>query len=410
MTTLTPKPQLNLVSPENLLHPFPVYRQLQESDPVHWSELMRSWFVTKYEDVTACFRDARLSADRTQLFYSHQLRGVGMEKVKDQLYVAERQMLMKDGAEHSRLRRNANPGFTAQAVAGWQQDVRKVTEALLDQLQPKRRVDLVTEFSELLPSRVIMEFFAIPERDQQDLIRWCSDNVRLFASSTEGDVQELAVKSNDAIVNLMNYLRRAIEERRGKPGRDMLSTMINAQDEGRLDEGELVSNAILLLTAGLVTTVDQLNNGVHALLTHPEQLRKLREDPSLIKSAVEEILRYCPAAPFMHRIATEDFELRGRTIQRGQIVFLGMAAANRDPEAFPEPERFDITRQPNKHVTFAFGSHLCLGNRLARLELETAFELLVQRMPDLRLDEERPPSLKCNSLVFRGFHSLPVRW
>ncbi len=410
MTTLTMKSGINLVSPESLLHPHPVYRQLQESDPVHWSELMQSWFVTRYDDVTDCFRDPRLSADRTPLFYSHQMRGMGMEKIKDQLYVAERQMLMKDGAEHSRLRRDANPGLTPQAVAGWRQDVRTVTESLLDEIHPRGRMDLVSEFSELLPSRVLMEFFAIPARDQQDLIRWCGDNVRLSAASTGGDVQELVVRANDAVVNLMNYLRGAIQERRGKPGRDMLSTMIHAQEEGRLDEGELISNAILVLTAGHVTTVDQLNNGVHVLLTHPEELRKLKEDPSLIKSAVEEILRYCPAAPFIHRIATEDFELRGRTIRRGQLVFLGMAAANRDPAVFSEPDRFDITRQANKHVSFAFGSHICLGNRLARLELETAFELLFQRLPELRLDEEKPARLKYNSLVSRGFNSLPVRW
>lgn len=410
MTTLMTKPGINLVSPENLLQPNPVYRQLQESDPVHWSELMQSWFVTRYDDVTDCFRDARLSADRTQLFYSHQMRGMGMEKVKDQLYVAERQMLMKDGAEHSRLRRNANPGLTPQAVAGWKQDVRRITEALLDEIQPRGRIDLVSEFSELLPSRVIMEFFAIPAKDQPDLIRWCADNVRLFASTTGGDAQELAVQSNTAVVNLINYLRAAIQERRGRPGRDMLSVMINAQEEGLLDEGELISNAILVLTAGHVTTVDQLTNGVNALLTHPEELRKLKENPSLIKTAVEEILRYCPAAPFIHRVATEDFELRGRTIRRGQLVFLGMAAANRDPSVFPEPDRFDIARQANKHIAFAFGSHICLGNRLARLELESAFELLLQRLPTLRLDEEKPPNLKANSLVFRGFYSLPVRW
>jgi len=190
----------------------------------------------------------------------------------------------------------------------------------------------------------------------------------------------------------------------------MLSTMVHAQEEGRLDEGELIANAILILTAGHITTVDQLSNGVHALLTHPEQLRKLRENPSLMKSAVEEMLRFCPAVPFIHRIAAEDFELHGRKIQKGQLVFLGMAAANRDPAVFPEPERFDITRQNNKHLSFAFGPHMCLGAPLARVELEIGLAALLERMPDLRLDEAQPPRIKCNSLVFRGFEALPVRW
>jgi cytochrome P450 len=371
---------------------------------------MQSWFVTRHEDVAACFRDPRLSAARTQLFYEHQLRGVGLEKVKDQIYNAERQMLMKDGPEHARLRRNANPGFTHQAIEGWRPDVQKAAEALLDRVQQRGRMDLAADFSELLPSQVIMEFFAIPARDQGDFLHWCSDNSRLFGASTGGDMQELAVRANTAIANLARYLGNTIQERRAKPGRDMLSTMIHAQEEGKLDEGELVANAILILTAGHITTVDQLSNGVHALLTHPEQLRKLRENPSLMKSTVEEILRYCTAVPFIHRIAVEDFELHGRKIQRGQLVFLGMAAANRDPAVFPEPDRFDITRQNNKHLSFAFGPHLCLGAPLARVELELGLEALFRRMPDLRLDEEQPARIKCHSLVFRGFDSLPVRW
>jgi cytochrome P450 len=410
MITSTEKPEVNLVSPENLLNPNPLYRYLRESEPVHWAEPLQSWVVTRHEDVAACFRDPRLSAARTQLFYAHQLRGVGMEKVKDQIYIAERQMLMKDGPEHARLRRNANPGFAPNAIEGWRADVRKAAEALLDRVQARGRMDVATDYSELLPSRVIMEFFAIPARDQEDFLQWCSDNARLFGASTGGDIQELAVRANTAIVHLIRYLGAIIQERRAKPGRDMLSTMINAQEEGKLDEGELIANAILILTAGHVTTVDQLSNGVHTLLTHPEELRKLRENPSLMKSAVEEILRYVPAVPFMHRIATEDIELRGRTIPRGQLVFLGMAAANRDPAVFPDPDRFDITRQNNRHLSFAFGPHMCLGAPLARLELEIGFETLLRRLPELRLDETQQPRIKCHSLVFRGFDSLPVRW
>jgi cytochrome P450 len=411
MKTPAQKLEVNLVSPENLLNPNPLYQHLRESEPVHWSEPMQSWFVTRHEDVAALFRDPRLSANRTQLFYAHMLRGVGLEKVQDQIYIAERQMLMKDGPEHGRLRRNANPGFMPHAIDGWRADVQRATEALLERVQARGRMDLVTDFSEVLPSQVIMEFFAIPAKDQADFLHWCSDNVRLFGASTGGDIQEIAVQANTAIVNLMRYLRDTIQERRARPGRDMLSTMISAQEEGRLDEGELIANAILILTAGHVTTVDQLSNGVHALLTHPEQLRKLQQNPALMKSAVEEILRYCPAVPFMHRIATEDFELHGKRIQRGQLVFLGMAAANRDPAVFPDPESFDITRpNANRHLSFAFGPHMCLGAPLARLELEIGLEALFRRMPGLRLDQEQPARIKCNSLLFRGFDALPLCW
>ncbi|HLK98933.1 MAG TPA: cytochrome P450 [Myxococcaceae bacterium] len=407
---LPAKPDLNIVSPTNLLNPLPLYRHLQESEPVYWAPELQSWLITRHEDVTALFRDPRMSANRMRIFVEHQLKGVGADSIKDLLHIAEQQMLNRDGAEHARLRRNANPGFTPQALEGWRSTIRQTTDLLLDEVQQARCMDLVPDFTELLPARIIMDLFAIPARDRQRFQQWSSDAVRLFGITTRDDVREVARKTNAANAHLFEYLKGFIAERRARPGPDMFSTMIHAHEGGRLDEDELVSNVLLIVVAGHVTTVDQLANGVHALLTHPEQLRKLQEDPSLIKSAVEEMMRFGPAVPFIHRIATEDLELRGQTIKRGQVVFLGMAAANRDPSVFPEPDRFDITRQGNKHLAFAFGPHSCIGATLARYDMEFGVGRLLDRMKGLRLDEERPARLKCHSLVFRGFESLPVRW
>lgn len=404
------KLDLNIVSPTNLLNPLPLYRHLQESEPVYWSPEIQSWLVTRYEDVTNLFRDPRMSANRMRIFVEHQLQGVGAESIQDLLRVAEQQMLNRDGAEHSRLRRNANPGFTPQALEGWRSTIRQTTDELLDEVQKAGRMDLVPDFTELLPARIIMNLFAIPAKDRQRFQQWSSDAVRLFGITTQEDVREVALKTNAANAHLFDYLKSFVAERRARPGPDMFSTMLHAHEGGGMSEDELVSNALLIVVAGHVTTVDQLANGVHALLTHPEQLRKLQEDPSLIKSAVEEMLRFGPAVPFIHRLATEDIELRGKTIQRGQVVFLGMAAANRDPSVFPEPEKFDITRQNNKHLSFAFGPHTCIGATLARYDMEFGVGRLLARMKGLRLDEERASRLKCHSLVFRGFETLPVRW
>jgi len=404
------KPDLNIVSPANLLNPVPLCRYLQETEPVYWSQELQSWLVTRYEDVTALFRDPRMSADRMRVYVEHQLREVDADVIKPFLRIAERQMLNRDSTEHARLRRNANPGFTPQALEGFRPTIRQTADSLLDEVQKAGRMDLVSEFTELLPARVIMDLFAIPAKDRRSFQEWSSDAVRLFGITTQDDLQEVARKTNAANVKLFEYLKSFVAERRAKPGSDMLSTMIHAQEGGRLDEEELIANALLIVVAGHVTTVDQLANGVHALLTHPEQLRKLKEDPSLIKSAVEEMMRFGPAVPFIHRIATEDIELRGKTIKRGQVVFLGMAAANRDPSVFPEPDRFDITRQNNKHLSFAFGPHTCIGATLARYDMEFGVGRLLERMPDLRLDEERASRIKCHSLVFRGFETLPVRW
>jgi cytochrome P450 PksS len=409
---LDPKmqPDLNVVSPENLLNPFPLYRRLQESDPVHWSEQVQAWFVTRHEDVTACFRDPRLSANRVQLFVEHQLRDVGGEVIKDQVEVMRLQMVNNDGADHARRRRNANPGFTIQAIDGWRPTIRSAADRLLDGVQQRGRMDLVPEFSEQMPLQIIAELFSIPEQDREVFRHWSHDILALFSAPVGADVKELAIRGNTATKEFLKYFGKLVEERRSKPGRDMLSIMINAQEEGRLSAAELLASINVIAIAGHITTADQISNSIHALLTHPEQLQQLKENPALMKPAVEELLRYCPAVPFMHRVVTEDFELHGRTLKRGQVVFLGMAAANRDPAVFSEPDRLDITRQSNKHVSFAYGPHTCLGATLARYDLEIGLSALFERLPGLRLDEAQPARIKCRSLVFRGFDSLPLRW
>jgi cytochrome P450 PksS len=188
--------------------------------------------------------------------------------------------------------------------------------------------------------------------------------------------------------------------------------MVNSQDPKRMSLEEVVANTQLMLNAGHMTTTDQLSNLVHDVLAHPDQLQLLRENPHLIPSAVQESLRYRPSVPFHFRIIAEDMQLRGKTLRKGDVVFLGIAAANHDPRVFPEPERFDINRDSvqQKHLTFSFGPHHCMGAGLARRELEIGLEVLLQRLPDLRLDEAKPPQHKCASLVFRGFTSLNLRW
>lgn len=410
MDAVLEKRGLEVVHPENMVDPHPLYHHLRATDPVHWSEMVQAWFVTKHEDVMACFKDPRFSAVRTQMFAIHQLRGAGgPELLKDYIDVQSKMMLMKDGEDHTRLRRHANPRFTIQVIDDFRPTIRRIVDELLTKAQDAKQMDLSRDFAEPLPLRVIMELFDIPQKDREEFRTWSNTVVHYFGAAT-GDPKEAAIKANTAMAQLREYMTGIIHERRAKPGRDMLSLLIQAQSEGRIDEDEVVASAILILPAGHVTTVDQITNGVHALLTHPDQLRKLKENPALMRSAVEEILRYGPAVPFMHRIAKEDVELRGRTIKAGQLVFLGLSAASRDPAVFKDPDTFDITRESNRHLAFGFGPHTCLGAALARREVEIAIEMLFQRMPNLSLDEQKPVSIRCNSLVFRGFESLPVRW
>jgi cytochrome P450 len=400
-------PDINIVSPENLREPYPLYRKLQASDPVHWSEPVQAWFITRHEDVANLFRDPRLSAARTELFVEHQLRGLDASIMKDYLDCCERMMLMSDGAQHTRLRRRGNAVFSTQTVESWRPLIRKIVDELLDRIQDTGRLDAVADLSSPLPALAMAEIYNIPAADRDDFQRWGVEISRFFGASL-GNTEEDARAANQAVINLVSYLGRVIQERRRNPGNDMLSLLNAYEEEGQMDSSELIANAVLILNASHVTTIDQLSSGIYDLLSNPEQLQALRQHPELLPSAVEEILRYSPAVPFMHRIATTDIEIYGKTIKKGQLVFLGMAAANRDPKVFPNPDRFDITRANNKHLSFAFGPHLCLGAGLARRELEIGVEALLRRMPGLRFDEKNPPQLKYESLVFRGFHSLPL--
>lgn len=402
------KARLNPLSPENLLNPAPFYKELRETSPVHWSEEIQSWLVTRYEDVTNGFRDPRLSSNRSALF-EYQMKAIGADFAGDFMERNRLMMINRDGVEHLSLRRAASPGFSPQSLDVYLPAIRRIMGSLVDRVQDRGEMDLVLEISYQLPILVLAEFLGLPPEDGQRLQLW-SKPLADFVNPMPGtDPLQATRAATAASAELSAYLEKLITERRQNPGQDLISRMIQA---GKMSQEELVSNTFVMITAGHTTTTDQLGNGLHDLLSHPEQLQLLRENPALVKSAVEEMLRFNPASPFFTRISVQDFQLRGQDIKKGQLVFLGMAAANRDPAHFTDPDRFDITRDSmqQKHMTFGFGPHHCLGAGLARRELEVAIETLLHRLPGLRLDDRRPAQPRCEGLVFRGFNSLPVRW
>lgn len=411
MTNATEPLQLNPVTPENLLNPYPLYKELRENDPVHWSAPVHAWLITRYTDVMNGFRDPRLSAARMQ-FFEAQLGGLGPNIIEDLLATLRLQMTNKDGAEHIRLRRQFMGSFTPQMVDSWKPMIRRLMENLVEQKLSQGTMDLVKTVSNQLPALVIAGILGAPAEDRARIQAWSVALARFSAPAPGNDMLELARQANAAIVGLRDYLTGLLEQRREALGDDVLSLMLRAQESGgKMTMQELVMNAILLLNAGDLTTTDQISNGVFDLLSHPDQLQMVRDNPNLLRSAVEEMLRYNPPMSFMHRIAVEDFQLHGRTIRKGDVVFLGMASANRDPEVFPNPDRFDVTRDHtlSKHMSFAFGPHHCLGAGLARREMEIAIEVLLNWLPDMRLDEELTPKRKTN-LIFRGFEHLTLRW
>ncbi len=407
-----PLPSRNPVSPENLLNPLPLYAELRESDPVHWSEALHGWVLTRHDDVAACFRDSRFSANRVKMFEA-QAGALGPDVLVDYLGIARHQMLMKDGADHIRMRRQTMAAFTPEALSSWRPSIYRIINLLLDQVHARGEMDLVKDISYHFPPLVIAEVLGIPAADREMFQAWSAPLAEFSGPGLDVDMVALARRANTAARELYEYLVRHIEHLQKHPGHDALSQMLHSETSvGHMDPTDLAATSQLLLTAGHLTTTDQLSNGVYDLLTHPEQFKKLLEDPSLIRSTVEEMLRYSPAVPFFHRIVAEDLVLRGKTLRKGDVVFLGMAAANRDPLVFPEPDNFDITRSHmhSRLMTFGHGPHHCLGAGLARRELEIAVEVLIRRLPGLQLDERNAPQLKFHSLVFRGFTQLPVRW
>jgi cytochrome P450 len=404
-----PQPQspYGLTDPQVLADPYPLFHQMRREDPVHWSDALQAWVVTRYDDVSAAFREPRLSNQRMDLLVRYQLRNSDPALAKDFERVGYQQMLFRDGAEHHRLRVLGNRGFTPTMLERARPMTQRVVDALLDKVAGAGRMDVAADFAQPLPALVIAEMFGIPPGDRHLFQEW-SDAAARFFGGTLGDPEADARAANDATVKMERYFLDLLEERRKSPGDDLMSLLLAGQAEGKLRAEEVSAQCSLILAAGHVTTIDQMGNAVHALLQHPEQLQRLRDNPSLVPSAVEEALRYDPAVPFIHRIATADLDLGGKTVRKDQVVYLGLAAANRDPAAFPDPDRFDVGRANNRHVAFGAGPHVCLGAGLTRRELEVGLATLFRRLPDLRPDPASAPRRRCESLVFRGFYALPV--
>lgn len=398
----------SLTDPAVLLDPYPALGWLREHDPAHYAPDARAWVVTRHADVAALFRDPRLSADRVKVLVHLALNGGDPAPVQEYLRITSDMMLMKDGPDHHRLRVLGNRGFTPSALAAWAPRADRVLADLLARVDPGGRFDVVADLGEPMPAAVIAEMFGLPPADHARFRRWADDMARFFGGSV-GDPAADALAANDAAVALERYFLGLYEERRRRPGDDLMSLFLAGEEAGRLTAAEVVSQCILVLVAGHVTTIDQLANGVYALLRHEGQWARLAADPALVKTAVDEMIRFDPSVTLVMRVATADVPLHGKEVKAGQLVLLALAAANRDPAVFADPDRFDVTRSPNKHLGFGVGPHQCLGMGLARLELEGALRALLARFPKLSLDPERLPVRKVESLTFRGFARLPVR-
>ena len=381
--------------PTIVVDPYPYYRRMREQDPIHWNDQIPAWFLTRHRDVVELLRDDRFSADRT--------RSARFTPPKPDPRRAGTSMQVLDPPEHTRLRGLVSKAFTPRMVERLKPRIEEITADLIDRLDGSGVVDLVSGLAYPLPVIVIAEMLGVPTKDRKTFQNWSRTLVRGLDPQLTEDERKAMFGARDA---LKGYLRKILDQRRREPQEDLFSGLVAAEEQGDfLSEQELVSLCSLLLVAGHETTVNLLGSGTLALIENPDQLERLRSDPTLVSKAVEELLRYTSPVQWTDRLAAEDMEIEGRRILAMQSVIGILGAANRDPEVFSDPDRLDLGRDPNPHLAFGRGIHFCLGAPLARLEAQIALSMLLDRFPDLRLAGE--PELR-PTRVLRGLKRLPV--
>ena len=393
--------------------PFGLYADLRERAPVHRNNL-GFWVVARHADCLALLRDRRASSDGQNIDPTHLSESLQARfpAADDPLRVAMarvRPFLFRDPPDHTRLRGLVSKAFTPRMVESLRDLTSRVVDELLDGLVESGRdgpVDLLESFAYPLPVRVICELLGVPAGDQDRFRTWSGALARGldpdFLLSPEVIEERVA-----ALAAFAGYFFELLAERRRSPGDDLLSRLVQAEEEGSvLTEGELLSTCTLLLVAGHETTVNLISGGAVALMEHPDELRRFRDDPTVARTAVEEMLRYVSPVQLTGRFMTEDVRLGGATLERGDLAMVLLASGNRDPDAFADPDRFDVGRDPNNHLGFGFGLHHCLGAPLARMETGVALAALVRRVRTLELASDR--LIYRDTVVLRGLEALPV--
>jgi len=399
-----------LANPALLANPYPFYALVRQSSPVLRVPLPVEtgagvWLLTRHAEVDLALRDRRFSVDRMRADAAR----LNQERLPDVFLSgpgALRPMLVMDPPDHTRVRGLVSKAFTPRRVAALEERIRKLVGELLDQaLARGPELDVIRDLGEPLPAIVIAELLGLPPEDHRAFKQWSTAMIETVPQVPLGGGKDLSEK----VEVILHYLRGAIAERRRAPGDDLISGMIEAQEErDALSDRELLATSFLLLVAGHETTTNLIGNGSLALLRNPDQLARLRAEPGLMENAVEELLRYDSPVQGTVRVTTEEVELGGQRVPANALVICGIGAANRDPAVHPDPDRLDLGRSGIRHLSFGLGAHFCLGAALARLEGRAAFEALLERCPDLRLVQPEGPFEYRANFVLRGLKSLPV--
>jgi hypothetical protein len=394
-------------SDEVLQDPYPTYARMHAEGPLHYVDVDNKWAVWSifsHAECSSIAKDPRLSAKRAkQMLLSLPLsRQAEFSELARMLSLW---LIFMDPPEHTRLRKLLNKGFSAAALEGLRPQVEAIVDQMLKPFQRGSEIDLMREFANPMPVRIILEMLGIPQDLRDTFVDW-SKAIAAFRGNPNRTVEEAAAAQN-ALIELTEFFRKTVAERRRNKGNDLISLLIDIEEEGEvLTEEELYAQCIALLFAGHETTRNLIGNGMYTLLRHPEETDELREKPEMIRQAVEEILRYESPVQFTARVLKEDIEVCGQRIPKKWTILCMLGAANRDPKKFNEPNRLNLKRLNNEHLAFSAGPHFCIGAQLARLEGQVALLNLVQRFPEMKLVGPRPEW--ASTFGLRGLKSLSV--
>lgn len=390
----------NLLDPEVLDNPYPLYARLRTEDPVHWDPFLHAWVVTRYDDVIQVLH--KFIANRTPT--PELLEAMGAPELSEIAAVMVKQMLFMDAAAHTRIRGLASYAFTPARIKVLREHIESIAERLIGEMEAKGSFDLIADFAAPLPAIVTAEMLGVPTSDYKQLKDWSFTFSEMLGNFQHNPDRSEAVL--EALRGMIGYFRNAIAVQKDYPTEGLVRSFMLAEVDGdRFTEEEIVANCILTMVGGLETTTNLIGSGILTLMRHRDQYDRLCREPELIPGAVEELLRFESPSHHTARLAPADIEMGGKLIKERQAVIAVMGAANRDPERFPNPDELDFTRTPNRHVAFGWGAHFCFGAALARMEAQIAYGLLTQRFPNLRRENDQPVEWRDN-LGLRGLREL----
>ena len=395
----------DLMAPEVVADPHSYYRTLRENERVHWNERWKGWVLTGYKEVVDVLRDPEnFSSDRMG-YLEKELSQEEQESIAPIFHVLKYWMVFRDPPEHTVLRMLLNKLFTPVAIERYRPMVRKIVQKALDKVVHTGKMEVIRDFAYDIPMSVILELIGAPDLDRDKIKEWSEAiGVFFFIKADEPRRREIAC---EGITSLVEYITPLIQQRRDHPGIDLISLLISAEEAGQITYNDVLATCVLLIFGGHETTMNLIANGTLALMEHPEQWEKLRDNPVFLKRAVEELLRYDGSVKSTVRWAKKDVMVGDKLVKQGERLLVSLSGANRDPLQFENPDTLDVTRDPNLHVAFAHGIHVCLGASLARMEAEEAFAGTIKRITCPKVDEDAYLNYY-PSVVHRALKNLPV--